>query len=90
MNKIGRQLMQESKADITGLKMSWTKRDLLSLLLRANVSPDLSPNQRMSDTDVLSRESYHLPTNLSVGLTFYVVLEIPTFMVAGHETTRYV
>ena len=61
MNSIGRQLMQESKADINELKISWTKRDLLSLLLRANVAPDLLPNQRMSDADVLSRESHHLP-----------------------------
>lgn len=56
MNDIGRQLMQECKADINELKMSWIKRDLLSLLLRANVSADLPPSQRMSDADVLSRE----------------------------------
>ncbi len=56
MNQIGQQLMQESKADVTNGKTSWTRRDLLSLLLRANVSGDLPPSQRMSDADVLSRE----------------------------------
>lgn len=56
MNQIGQQLMQDSKADVTNGKTSWTRRDLLSLLLRANVSGDLPPTQRMSDADVLSRE----------------------------------
>ncbi|KJA19222.1 hypothetical protein HYPSUDRAFT_44481 [Hypholoma sublateritium FD-334 SS-4] len=67
MNQIGQQLMQESKADVTNGKTSWTRRDLLSLLLRANVSGDLPPTQRMTDADVLS--------------------QVPTFLVAGHETT---
>ncbi|KAF9484969.1 cytochrome P450 [Pholiota conissans] len=67
MDRIGNELLSESKADISSQKTSWTRRDLLSLLLRANVSTDLPPSQRMSDEDVLA--------------------QVPTFLVAGHETT---
>ncbi|TFK67144.1 cytochrome P450 [Pluteus cervinus] len=43
------------------------RRDLLSLLVRANMSKDVPESQRMSDEDVLD--------------------QVPTFLVAGHETT---
>ncbi|KAF7291237.1 hypothetical protein MIND_01267400 [Mycena indigotica] len=43
------------------------KRDLLSILLRANVDPDVPARQRLSDEEVIS--------------------QIPTFLIAGHETT---
>lgn len=65
MNRIGKQLLQDSKAAILadggGIgkleeKSSWPGRDLLSLLLRANMSTDLPPNQRMTEEDVLARE----------------------------------
>ncbi|KIY48866.1 cytochrome P450 [Fistulina hepatica ATCC 64428] len=42
-------------------------RDLLSLLVRANMSKDIHESLRMSDEDVLA--------------------QVPTFFVAGHETT---
>ncbi|KAF9484959.1 cytochrome P450 [Pholiota conissans] len=67
MDRIGTELMKESKADLTNQKTSWTRRDLLSLLIRANLSTDLPAGQRMSDKDVLA--------------------QVPTFLVAGHETT---
>jgi len=75
MNRIGKQLLQDSKAAILAdgvgnekiEKSSWPGRDLLSLLLRANMSTDLPPNQRMTEEDVLA--------------------QVPTFLVAGHETT---
>lgn len=60
MKLIGRQLIDESKAELKEAKTSSTRRDLLSLLLRANVSVDLPPSQRMSDEEVLSREHYFL------------------------------
>lgn len=63
--------MQESKADISIGKTSWARRDLLSLLLRANVSADLTPSQRMSDADVLSREQS----------IFYLWLAAPNYLI---------
>lgn len=64
MDRIGKQLLRDSKASILADekvngkldKSSWRGRDLLSLLLRANMSTDLPPNQRMTDEDVLARE----------------------------------
>ena len=64
MNRIGKQILQDSKAAILAdeggngklNKSSWPGRDLLSLLLRSNMSTDLPPNQRMTDKEVLDRE----------------------------------
>ncbi|KAF9484968.1 cytochrome P450 [Pholiota conissans] len=67
MDRIGAELLRDSKAAVMNDKASWTRRDLLSLLLRANLATDLPPTQRMSDSDVLA--------------------QVPTFLVAGHETT---
>ncbi|KAJ4473128.1 cytochrome P450 [Lentinula aciculospora] len=69
MSRIGRDLLRESKASLqgTGEKAeNWNSRDLLSLLVRSNMSSG-DPSQRMSDEDVLA--------------------QVPTFLVAGHETT---
>jgi hypothetical protein len=55
MQRIGNHLLSDSKAAIMNDKASWTRRDLLSLLLRANMSTDLPPSQRLSDADVLAR-----------------------------------
>jgi cytochrome P450 len=75
MDRIAKELMRDSKAAILSdggengkvEKSSWRGRDLLSLLLRANMSTDLPPNQRMTEEEVLA--------------------QVPTFLVAGHETT---
>ncbi|KAM6500936.1 Cytochrome P450 [Amanita muscaria] len=77
MNRIGQQLMKDSKASLMATKGSGTmdttdkdpsrRRDLLTLLIRANMATDLHHSQRMSDEDVLA--------------------QVPTFLVAGHETT---
>ncbi|KAE9411164.1 cytochrome P450 monooxygenase [Gymnopus androsaceus JB14] len=70
MRHIGEQLLHESKAYLkaTGEKAeTWRARDLLSLLVRSNMSTDLQDNQRMSDADVIA--------------------QVPTFLVAGHDTT---
>lgn len=64
MSRIGGQLLRNSKAEIAadekgGAKVDKTAfkgRDLLSLLLRANMSTDLPPSQRMTDEDVLARQ----------------------------------
>ncbi|PPQ63339.1 hypothetical protein CVT24_006712 [Panaeolus cyanescens] len=71
MNRIGGQLLSESKTAIlsgTDEKVGGkSQKDLLSILVRANMSPDVAPHQQMSDKDVLA--------------------QIPTFLAAGHETT---
>ncbi|TFK34906.1 cytochrome P450 [Crucibulum laeve] len=73
MKRIGVQLLRDSKAAIVGndekvdKASSLRRRDLLSLLLRANMATDIPESQRMTDEDVLA--------------------QVPTFLVAGHETT---
>ncbi|EAU81974.2 cytochrome P450 [Coprinopsis cinerea okayama7 len=71
MDRIGRELLDSSKAKLaksgTVEKDSLRSKDLLTLLLRANMATDLPEHQRMSDEDVLA--------------------QVPTFLVAGHETT---
>jgi len=64
MTRIGQRLLSESKTAILSEndkmeKSSWKSKDLLSLLVRANMATDLPASQRMSDEDVLSREAYH-------------------------------
>jgi cytochrome P450 len=56
-------------------------RDILSLLVRANTVAD--PRQRLSDTEVLDRA----PSSLCLHAYTDGHAEIPTFLVAGHETT---
>ncbi|KZT18878.1 cytochrome P450 [Neolentinus lepideus HHB14362 ss-1] len=73
MSRIGNQLLSEKKAAVRGenekivSKDAMQGRDLLSLLVRANMATDLPEGQRMRDEDVLA--------------------QVPTFLVAGHETT---
>lgn len=63
MHRIGTSLFNESKSTLltTGEKgNNWRARDLLSLLIRANMSSDIPESQRMSDFDVLSRKIHAL------------------------------
>jgi hypothetical protein len=63
MARIGSQLLRDSKASIEAStekggsveKSSWEARDLLSLLVRANMATDLPDSQRLTDADVLAR-----------------------------------
>ena len=62
MTRIGHGLLEESRAVVMSEKKnsflakdSWKGRDLLSLLVRANMATDLPSTQRMSDDDVVSR-----------------------------------
>ncbi|KAL0578186.1 hypothetical protein V5O48_003817 [Marasmius crinis-equi] len=66
MSRIGRDLLKQSKEAAKSEKPG--DRDLLSLLIKSNMSVDVPANQRMSDDDVLA--------------------QVPTFLAAGHETTR--
>ena len=70
MRRIGKQLIAEKKAAIvretaerkeknpgdTGMaRNDMQGRDLLTLLLKANMATDIPDNQRLSDEDVLAR-----------------------------------
>ncbi|KAJ3724075.1 cytochrome P450 [Lentinula raphanica] len=70
MERIGRDLLRQTKEylAVAGEKADvWRARDLLSLLVRSNMSKDIPEQQRMTDEDVIA--------------------QVPTFLVAGHETT---
>ncbi|KAJ7184935.1 cytochrome P450 [Mycena filopes] len=68
MDRIGLQLLHDTKAEIlSGEKESSDRRDLLSLLIRSNMSEEVAESQRLSDA--------------------VVIAQLPTFFVAGHETT---
>jgi hypothetical protein len=94
MDRIGSILLANAKANVSATskssaveKSDIVGRDLLSLLVKANMATDLKEEQKMSDEDVLARACLLL-------LRFQLLIkrtwtEIPTFLVAGHETTRY-
>ena len=51
-------LINQSKAAVAAHKhdaKTWNRKDLLSLLIRANAMPDLPENKRLSDADVAAR-----------------------------------
>ncbi|KAF8209632.1 cytochrome P450 [Mycena galopus ATCC 62051] len=69
MRRIGQGLLRDSRQKIAEGHSadSAGSRDLLSLLVRANMAKDIPESQRLSEEDVLA--------------------QVPTFLVAGHETT---
>ncbi|KAL1952234.1 hypothetical protein VTO73DRAFT_1383 [Trametes versicolor] len=76
MHRIGTELVRDKKAAVmrevndqnSGVeKKDVLGRDLLSLLIKANMATNIPDNQRLTDEEVLA--------------------QIPTFLVAGHETT---
>jgi hypothetical protein len=60
MNRIGRDLLNSNKAAANVEKSTTGHRDLLSLLVGANIAVDLPDSQRLSDTDVLARTHVHM------------------------------
>lgn len=93
---IGRELVQKSKAAViagAGEKGSVERgdmqgRDLLSLLIRANMATDLPESQRLSDEDVFARTLIAPFVGGGIDYERWLFTEVPTFLVAGHETTR--
>ncbi|KAI0346966.1 cytochrome P450 [Trametopsis cervina] len=74
MRRIGLQLLAEKRAAILAAsgnnnveKKHVLGRDLLTLLIKANLATDIPDSQRLTDDEVLA--------------------QVPTFIVAGHETT---
>ena len=86
MRKIGMQLITEKKAaileELSGGKAKcaskWGGRDLLLLLLKANISPDIPPSQRLSDDNVLSRKLHRIPARLNADDDLHP--EVPTYI----------
>ncbi|KAI0037006.1 cytochrome P450 [Vararia minispora EC-137] len=77
MDRIGYDLVKNMKADVHASKggpgndqigrKDFKNKDILSLLVRANMASDLPKNSRLSDEELLA--------------------QIPTLIIAGHETT---
>ncbi|KAJ7676712.1 cytochrome P450 [Mycena polygramma] len=67
MFSVAGRIVSDSIRALGGEKSVGDKKDVLSVLLRANLDTNLPANQRMSDNEVVS--------------------QIPTFLIAGHETT---
>ncbi|KAJ7869957.1 cytochrome P450 [Mycena olivaceomarginata] len=63
MDRIGMQLLQDSKNAIESGEKVAERRDLLYLLVRSNMSEDIPENQRLSDDVVVSQ----LPTFFAAG-----------------------
>ncbi|KAG6809703.1 hypothetical protein H0H92_015069 [Tricholoma furcatifolium] len=82
MTRIAGELVRESKSSI---HEKGETRDLLTLLMKSNLATDIPENQRMSDQDVLARAPPPPLTYTKANWIFFI--EIPTFLVAGHETT---
>ena len=61
--------------------------DLLSLLIKSNIASDMPENMRMSDSEILSRK---VPCVSLHDLQLNANSEVPTFLLAGHETSRWV
>ncbi len=64
MKRIAKELVEERKRAFTNEKQDVEKdsdsligHDLLSVLIKANMDPDIPESQRMIDEDVLSRTS---------------------------------
>lgn len=67
MRRIAKELVEERKRAFTTDKQDIEKdsdsligHDLLSVLIKANMDPDIPESQRMVDEDVLSRMSHVL------------------------------
>jgi cytochrome P450 len=87
MRGIGQRLLRDSRQKIVDGSSadSAAARDLLSLLVRANMSKDISEAQRLSEEDVLARKyPFSIPCR-----HLKKDIEVPTFLVAGHETCVY-
>ena len=64
-------------------------QDLLSLLIKANIAADMPESMRMSDSEILSREHIvPFPCLSTRSHIMTYILEVPTFLLAGHETSR--
>lgn len=72
MRRMGKALLAEKQADIKqaatsaggkvdGRLQGLRSRDLLTLLIKANMAEDIPEHQRLSDEDVLARACFAMP-----------------------------
>jgi cytochrome P450 len=87
MFHVGQELVEQTKLaflnETADEPLSGRRRDLLSLLIKANTASGIPENQRLSDEEVIGRMSSAAAPRRS----YHSCLEIPTFFIAGHETT---
>ncbi|KZT69443.1 cytochrome P450 [Daedalea quercina L-15889] len=85
--RVGMQLIQENKAEVVkassggkGTDDALRSRDLLTLLIKANMSPDVPESQRLSDEDVLARKfliAGHETTSYGTGWVLFALAQAP-------------
>ncbi|EPS98038.1 hypothetical protein FOMPIDRAFT_1051941 [Fomitopsis schrenkii] len=85
--RVGLKLIQEKKAEVlkaasdgAGSGDALRSRDLLTLLIKANMSEDVPEDWRLSDEDVLVNAGENYPVHPS---------SLRRFFIAGHETTNF-
>lgn len=97
ITQIGKELLTNAKAAVLSgatekgefEKNALYGRDLLSLLVKANMATDTPESQKLSDKDVIARAFHLACLRLNAQPTEMLCsTEVPTFLVAGHETTR--
>jgi len=80
MDCIGAELVQEAKKSSQEAKDGMGKsRDLLSLLMKANMNTDIPKHQRMSDEDVLARQ-YISEAEYLIRLLIFALDRNPDFL----------
>ncbi|TFY63922.1 hypothetical protein EVJ58_g2971 [Rhodofomes roseus] len=79
--RVGMKLIEDKKAEIMqassdgkGAGDTLGNRDLLTLLIKANMSTDIPENQRLSDEDVLAR---HETTSYGTGWSLFALAQVP-------------
>jgi len=80
MDRIGRKLISESKSAAMGSGEkgeNWRARDLLTLLVKANISKDVSEHQRLSDSDVLARMPQSSSQHSCIGNVDFITQRYP-------------
>jgi hypothetical protein len=86
-------VLAEHNSDVSGAvgKQDVQGHDLLGLLIKSNIAADIPESLRMGDSEIVSRERLFSCLGFVLGSRtreMTCVLEIPTFLLAGHETTR--
>lgn len=67
---LGRQMVKERRADVRAEKPDVEgSRDLLTLLLKANMDPDVPESQRLSEEDVIVRKPLQSSTQVYLSET---------------------
>jgi cytochrome P450 len=63
-------------------------KNLVSVLIKANLDSNVPESQRLTHTEVVSRMCFFFVSSEKFGMRIpHIPPEIPAFLVAGHETT---